>query len=485
MKKISLLVITLMVMFIGVNNVSAASASINVSSNAKTVKVGNTVKVTVKVSSSDLGSWEYCISYDSKVLKLTSSTADAFTCVKAGVVSSTSQKTSTETFTFKALKSGSSKVTVKSYSIIGYTSESSLSTTASSVTIKTMTQAELEATYSSNADLKDLSIEGVELTPKFNKDTLEYNVEVENSVEKAVIKASKSDSTASISGTGTVDLTEGSNKFEIVVTAQKGNTKTYVVNIYRKELDPIRVEFDNQIYTVVRRSEALEENPLFELTEVEYENNTIPALFSEITGYTLIGLKNGDGDISMFIYDNDIIGLYREIKSNSKTLFPQELPESDEFELFKKKEIDFNGLVVEGYILSDDSKSAIIYAQDVESGEMDYYNYDLDDDTVQKYSNELQKYFETQVQNYKYVLFGFMIFSIFLIFLLIIRKPNNKRTIVVEEKKKVEEKEKKPEEKLVEVKEIKDVSKKDKKRQEKEEKKKAKQAKKIKNDFDF
>ena len=146
MKRISLLVVFVMLMFVGIYNVDAATASISVSANTKTVKVGNTVKVTVKVSSSDLGSWEYCISYDSSILKLTSSTADASTCVKAGVVSSLGQTTSSETFTFKALKSGSSKVTVKSYAVYAYSDEKPMSTSAGSVTIKTQTQAEIDAT---------------------------------------------------------------------------------------------------------------------------------------------------------------------------------------------------------------------------------------------------------------------------------------------------------------------------------------------------
>ena len=175
MKKINLLGLGLLVFLIGTFNVSAATASINVKASSKTVIVGSTTKVKVTVSSNDLMGWEYCISYDSSVLKLTDSDADAKTCVKAGYIQYTGQKSATNEFTFKAIKSGSSKVTVKSYAVYSYENpDNVLDTTASSVTIKTMTQAELESTYSTNANLKSITVDKYELAPKFNKNTLEY-----------------------------------------------------------------------------------------------------------------------------------------------------------------------------------------------------------------------------------------------------------------------------------------------------------------------
>ena len=83
MKKIYLLLMGVFAFLLFSPNVYAASASVKVKASNNTLVVGSTTKVTVTVSSSDLGAWEYCISYDSSVLKLTSSTADANTCVKA------------------------------------------------------------------------------------------------------------------------------------------------------------------------------------------------------------------------------------------------------------------------------------------------------------------------------------------------------------------------------------------------------------------
>ena len=74
-----------------------------------------------------------------------------------------------------------------------------MNTSASSVTIKTMTQAELEATYSTNANLKSLTVDGYELTPAFDKNTLEYKVEVPNEV--ASVNVSVGDAITNVSST--------------------------------------------------------------------------------------------------------------------------------------------------------------------------------------------------------------------------------------------------------------------------------------------
>lgn len=69
-KKIILAVI---VSFMGVLSLSAASANIRVSTSKSSPIVGNQITVTVSVSSSSaLGSWEYSLSYDSSKLKLMS-----------------------------------------------------------------------------------------------------------------------------------------------------------------------------------------------------------------------------------------------------------------------------------------------------------------------------------------------------------------------------------------------------------------------------
>lgn len=424
MKKLSVLFIALFSLLVSINDVNAASATIDVSASSKTVVVGNETKVTIKVSSNDLGAWEYCISYDSSVLKLTSSTANANTCVKAKVIDYKGQKSATETFTFKALKSGNTKVTVKSYAIYDVNTDEQMKTTASSVSIKTMTQAELEETYSTNANLKSITVGNYTLSPTFDKNTLSYEVEVPNEIESVNISASKDDSTAEVSGTGEKELTEGDNKFAIIVTAQKGNTKTYVVNVYRKELDPISVKVGGSEYFIVRKSDALPQYPTFTLTTIQYGTDEIPALHSEITGYTIVGLKDSDSKIGMYIYENEKFRRYEEVKSNTLTIFPQELPNNEDFKDYEKVEINLNGMKVFGYALSKNSNFAVVYGQNIETGDTLYYSYDKKNNTIQEYTDEIVEHFNEKIKIYKYIILGFVGLTIILLFIIIFRKKN-------------------------------------------------------------
>ena len=63
------IILTVIVSFMGVLSLSAASANIRVSTSKNSPIVGNQITVTVNVrSSSALGSWEYSLRYDSSKL---------------------------------------------------------------------------------------------------------------------------------------------------------------------------------------------------------------------------------------------------------------------------------------------------------------------------------------------------------------------------------------------------------------------------------
>ena len=438
MKKIKLLLFSLVCLIICTSTVKAAS--ISVSANTKSVIVGNSVTVSITINGTGakegkVGAWEYCISYDSKYLKLTSSTADANTCVKTGAYKLTG---ATEKFTFKAIKSGTSKVSIKTYGLYDYETENQMKgVSVGSVSIKAMTQAELEATYSTNAKLKSLSVDKYTLSPKFSKTVFKYDVEVPNDVEKVTVSASKDDSTATMSGTGEVTLSEGLNKVEILVTSQKGNTLTYTVNITRKELNPIKVTIDNKEYTIIRKEDEVpvEKYPSFEDTTINYSEDTeIPALHSDITNTTLVALKDSNGDIIMFIYDDGVKEKYVEVKSDSISLNPLALPESNDFNLYEKSTTSFNGETVECYKLNDEAKTVVIYGQDVDTGKSNYYFLDLAEKSLIPYNDDINKIFNDKIEIFKYVIYGCVGVVLFLILCLFIRKPKIvEKTVIIRE----------------------------------------------------
>ena len=92
-----------------------------------------------------------------------------------------------------------------------------------------------DGNQSSNNWLRGLSVDGYSLTPTFSSDTTDYSLIVENEVKSIDVSASAADTNASISGRGSHRLSVGNNTINIVVTAEDGGTRTYTINVVRKE----------------------------------------------------------------------------------------------------------------------------------------------------------------------------------------------------------------------------------------------------------
>lgn len=404
---------------------SAASGSISLTGSSSAV-VGNTVTINVTISSSTtLGSWQADLNYDRNYLKLTSTNSESGGTAMAGNSTNGSTKSKTYKFTFRALKSGSTKVSIDSY--IAYDWDTNeLSMKGSTRNIKIMTQEELESTYSDDADLKSLSVDGYELTPEFNKDTQEYSLEVENDITSIKINATKSNSNASIDGLGDKTLEEGNNKFEIIVTAQRGNTKTYVINVNRKELNPITVNINDKEYTFIRKDSQLPTNyETFTNTTVTYQDTEIPALHSDALNITIVGLKDSDGNIYTYVYDDDtdtIKNEYYEISSDNLELLPLELPDNDLYKIYKKGNTTFKDRTITSYNISDNL--SIIYAKNVLTNEDNYYLLNNLSNNIILYNGDIDNIYKNNIKKYMYIIY-LLIILVILFFILFISKNSS------------------------------------------------------------
>lgn len=441
MKKIFKSIVTLLVICLFIPNLKAASATFKTTSNKSSVVVGNTFTVTVKVSSTNtLGSWEYTINYDSSIIQLISgkkSVADP---------GNGSQKSQTYTYTFKAIKAGKSNISVKSYAAYGW-DEKALSCSASGTSIKVITKAELQASYSKDNNLKSLSIEGANISPTFSKDITDYKVELGANTTSIIIKASTNDSKAHVMGTGTFEVTEGDNKFQIVVTAENGSTKTY--NLIASVIDPnpitVKDAKGNEL-VVVKRKALLTPPESYKEAVASIGDQEVPAFSSEITGFTLIGLKNNEGKIYLYIYDKDknTFNKYTELKMNELVLLSME---SDNYKDYIKTTITINDEEIEAYKYNKDSKFAIIYALDTQNGEKNFYKYDLRNNTVTFIDNEEEIKLENKLQTYSYIIIGLLAetFILFVILILLLRSKalhNKRKKLKLEEEKAKYEEEK-------------------------------------------
>jgi hypothetical protein len=142
---------------------------------------------------------------------------------------------------------------------------------------------------SSNAYLKELSVNEGELSPEFIKTTNTYKVKVGSEVNSINVKATSENSKASVEGDGIYTLKTGINTINVTVTSENG-----IINVY----------------TVIVEKEASENNKLRNLFVRGYKIS--PEFDSENLEYTL----EVDNDVESVVIDaekedetEEIIGL--------------------------------------------------------------------------------------------------------------------------------------------------------------------------------
>ena len=70
--------------------------------------------------------------------------------------------------------------------------------------------------------------------PSFNADTSTYDLIVDSSVSSIKVNAGSIDSKASVSGSGTVNLSQANTQVSIEVRAENGTIRKYVINVVKK-----------------------------------------------------------------------------------------------------------------------------------------------------------------------------------------------------------------------------------------------------------
>lgn len=425
MKKFWLCFITILLLPICVK---ASSGTISVTG-GNTAVVGNKITVTVTLKGTALGSWEMDLNYDKSYLQLLNSTAEGGGTYMVNAATS-ALKSKSYTFTFKALKSGSTSVNVGSYLVYDFNDQSQVNITSSTKkSIKIMTQAELEASYSKDNNLKSLSVEGFDLSPSFSKDVLNYSVIVPEDTTVVKVVAVANDSKSSIKGSGEVEVNLGINTIDIVVTAENGSEKTYTISLEVKDSNPISVKVLNREYTLIKAERYLTKPEGFISKTVQIDDLEIPAFYNENCDLTLIGLKDSDGKIKLFSYDEQTKAYHKYVTINSFNLNLMIMDLKDEIKGYSKYTQNINEEEVEVYKFNSDSRYSLIYAKNLATGEDDYYMYDSKLGSVILYNSEYSDYLLNQNQMFIYIICALGIIAFVLIILLISLTKKKKKKV--------------------------------------------------------
>ena len=297
-----------------------------------------------------------------------------------------------------------------------------------------------------NNYLQSIGVTGYTLTPEFNQDTMEYSVEVPNTVDKVTLEAVAASGYATVSGTGEVEVNEGANTFEIKVLSETGSERIYKITVNVIDENPIELQINNASYTVVKNAKNVEVPSTFEATTVTIDEMEIPAFYSEVTDFTLVAVKNQTGDVSFAIYNEEknTYTLYNENVSDQLYLYI--LSATEEKEGFVKTTLTINDNTYD-VLKSENSNTYLVYAMDIYSGEKHYYLYDQKNNSYILYDEDLFNSFTMEITRYKQVVLAFggaIIVLLLCIMFLLFKKPKNtKKKAYKEALLKMKEEEKK------------------------------------------
>lgn len=420
MKKILYSLLGLFMLLIPTLSANAATLNISLSQSNSKIVVGNYITYTVRLSSSSaIGGTRYSFTYDSSKLTLISGTPNGLSYDFHGT-----EKSITYTFKFKAKASGNTTVNFVLNEAIDWDGNNFSYNKTTSKTTQIITQKELEASYSKNNYLSSLAVDNYSLSPSFNKNTLEYTLTLENDVRRINVTGNKEDSKASITGLGKHDLAEGLNKIEILVTAQNGSTRTYIINATVKELSPIVVEVDGKKYNVVRKEELLTApNSTYESTTIKIGEEEVPAFTNKKINITLVGLKDEEGNIALYKYDNEKYTIYQEIQS--KGIIIIEAPTQEIPKKYQKVTLKINEKTVTAYQKDTSSSYYLLYGTNIENGKTNLYQYDSKENTLQIFDLTSLKRTENKEKKYAYMILGLgtiLVITYFILLISAIRK---------------------------------------------------------------
>ena len=293
-------------------------------------------------------------------------------------------------------------------------------------------------------DLKNLTVEGYELLPEFDEDTLEYTVSVPPTTTTVNIDATKKDSKSKIEGTGEFPVEEGTNNFKVIVTSESGSTKEYTIIVNVEDTNPIKVNVNNQEYTVLKTSRNLEIPTLYTETTINIEGYDVPAFVNSTTNITLVALKDVKGDTNFYIYKDGQYYNYTEITTDNLVVYPTN--KEVNLKNWVSTDININNIPVKAYKYDLlDNNYYLLYGMNLLDGQENLYLYDEVENSMQIFNSDLYNLLLDDNTFYLYFIIG--AFAVIILCLIIIislihsKKKVRKSINILEQKLEKREKE--------------------------------------------
>ena len=394
-KKISFIILAIVMMISLIRPVAAASGSFSVSVSSTKVTVGDKVKVTIKLTcNSGVCAEVYIDTSNSNLGSLSiSNSSSYYTNGNFILIEPTSSSSVTITATLTAKKEGKCtvKVTVKDFIDWEGNSVSGGNGTKSKeieIVKKTDNNTPTTTPLSGDASIASLAISGLELDREFASDNYEYVVYAPKGTDSITISAKASSSKAKI-GKTTFAVKEGWNDLSVVCEAENGNKKTYKIRVYVEETPTIY--FNNDSLGVVKNLDRLEPLEGFEAKTITINEEEV-TIFNH-GGINLIYLVDSEDNKDYYLFDvenKQVSERYNPVVIDNHsyllTHVNYDLYEGME-EQFDRNKVNIGGQIVDGWTYKNSSLAdyQIVCLMNGE-GEKNLYSYDSREQTLQRYT---------------------------------------------------------------------------------------------------
>jgi hypothetical protein len=374
MKKISLLVVLIISIFVFDLRVFGATTTLSVSSN--TVTVGDSFTVYANMKSA--AAWNIHVTSSGPVsgcsINQADSTEDALdtsktfsaTCTATGegtIVITLSGDVISSSDENSVIISGSTKVTVNKKVV-------SSTPSTSNASVNSNTSVNSNDNLSTNNNIKNIEVEGYDLV---KVDSNNYNLSVSNNITSVNVKVTAEDNDAKVSGDGTHEISVGENNIEVIVTAPSGAENKINIKVTRKDG-----------YYLEDLSSVLKNNSIKDINIIIDDD-------SKLTTEDLANIKQSKKTVNLNYYDENKNLIYSWIIKGTKIDDVNEFLTSISYTLDYPKEVGSLSNYASGLYLTIKQEGNIpngvklkLYVGDkFDSGSLvNVYYYDKDNDKL-------------------------------------------------------------------------------------------------------
>ncbi len=383
----------------------ADSVDVYASVSSSSVRIGQSVDVTISVNGSSLSAYTMYISYSSDILEYAG--ASGTVGGGGGTLTASGSGPGSVTISFTAIANGTAYISTGgdefydiNYEVLGVSHAGvsvTVETTENQTTEekdkeddsedKTETTTE-EDERSDDCDLASLTISPGELSPSFSPDNTSYTVQLTESDESIAISAITNDEKATTSVSGANSLEKGANFVTVTVTAENGAVKVYNLTVMcGEETEDIMLQVQGRNFIVL--TEDLPEAPEgFTETTLKLNDKNIPGFTAPNKRLNIICLKNENDEKFWYIYDKDNASFmpYAEVPTDKGRYVIMTKPES--FAVpngFSNADLKLGTTTYKAYSDGTGSGIYLVYAMNL-NGEAGYYLYDSREKTFMRFA---------------------------------------------------------------------------------------------------